>query len=69
MRIGRRSGPLLDDLLLNLRLKLSDEDRRILVEHFIKERTLADIGNRLGLKPATAQKRSVRALEKLLLFN
>ncbi|MCB1100078.1 MAG: hypothetical protein KDN22_31225 [Verrucomicrobiae bacterium] len=48
---------------------MSDEDRRILVEHFIKERTLADIGNRLGLKPATAQKRSVRALEKLLLFN
>ncbi len=53
--------PYLDELLN----RLSASDREILVEHYFEGKQFKEIAVRIGINPDAAQKRSVRALEKL----
>ncbi len=53
--------PLLDEALA----KLSANERRILVLHYYEKLTFAQIAEHLKAKPATVQKRSIRAVAKL----
>ena len=53
--------PYLDELLN----RLSAGERDILVEHYFEGREFKEIASRIGINAAAAQKRSVRALEKL----
>ena len=50
------------DQLLN---RLSSRDRDILILHYIEGLKFSEVGQRLGMSPDAAQKRSVRALGKI----
>ena len=56
--------PHLDELLN----RLSTSEREILVEHYIEGQQFGEIASHIGISAAAAQKRSVRALEKLARF-
>ena len=53
--------PLLDQLLN----RLSTRDREILILHYIEGLKFSEVAQRVGMSPAAAQKRSVRALGKI----
>jgi len=53
--------PVLDDALHELK----ESDRQVLVLRFLEDRTLSEIGARLGLAENTARMRAERALDKL----
>ena len=54
-------APLLDDAISNL----AESDRNALVLRYFSRCTLAEIGERLGVSPAAAEKRVSRAAERL----
>src|SRR5881296_90918 len=54
-------GPVLDDALH----ELNESDREAVVLRFLEDRTLREVGARLGLKENAARMRVARALEKL----
>ena len=53
--------PHLDQLLS----RLSSRDRDILILHYIEGLKFSEVGRKMGMSPAAAQKRSTRALEKI----
>src|SRR5262249_2316218 len=57
-------SPLLDEAMLRLR----PADRDVLVLRFFENKSLSEVGGALGLHERAAQKRIVRALEKLRTF-
>src|SRR5271170_7967168 len=57
-------APLLDEAMASL----GDTDRNVLALRFFENRTAQEIGHRLNLNEAAAQKRVNRALEKLRKF-
>ena len=59
--VWQRIGPVLDDALHDLK----ETDRAVVVLRFLEERTLAEVGVRLGLSEEAARARVDRALEKL----
>ena len=59
--VWKNIRPLLDELLN----RLSTNERQILVEHYVEGAQFDEIASRIGVSAAAAQKRSVRALQKL----
>ncbi len=57
----QRVGPALDDALHELK----EADRAVVVLRFLEDRTLREVGERLGLTENAARMRADRALEKL----
>ena len=45
--------------------RLSDADRQVIVAHYFQGQSYAEVGCKLGVPEATAQKRGVRGLERL----
>jgi hypothetical protein len=45
--------------------RLSDADRQVIVAHYFQGQSYAEVGAKLGVPEATAQKRGVRGLDRL----
>jgi RNA polymerase sigma factor (sigma-70 family) len=59
--IWNQMSPLLDEALVTL----GEKDRQAVLLRFFENRSLAEVGNKLGMGEDTARKRVSRALEKL----
>ncbi|HWB04227.1 MAG TPA: sigma-70 family RNA polymerase sigma factor [Verrucomicrobiales bacterium] len=55
------AGPHLDDAINSL----NEKDRRVLLLHWFEKRSFAEVAAQTGCTPAAAQRRGLRALEKL----
>ena len=60
-RLWQQISPLLDEALA----QLGEKDRQAVLLRFFENKSLAEVGNRLGTGEDTARKRVSRALEKL----